>query len=77
MDCQFKCDSKPLNAEFYDNTRQIYKNIEKAHQDQKTYTLEMQQQYIDIAMKYIKDLFVFSNIYQLKTIIHNVKQQFK
>ena len=41
MKCFFKCDGKPLNAKYYDDSRNIYKHIEKAQIDKSTYTLEL------------------------------------
>ncbi|NBO23446.1 hypothetical protein EBU94_08945, partial [bacterium] len=47
--CKYKCGSHTLNLEFYDATRNIYKNINKSHLDYGTFNEKLARTEINIA----------------------------
>lgn len=73
-DCKFKCGSHTLNLEFYDNSRNIYKLINKSHLDYSTFTRELANNEINFCKDIIKDLFRLKDFYsfnEFKKIIQD------
>lgn len=74
--CQFKCNDKTLNAEYYDNNRNIYKSINKANLDYSTFNDTLARNEIDFCKSIIKDMYRLEDVYLLNNITKVVKNKY-
>jgi len=74
--CYYKCENIKLNAEYYDPTRNIYKDIAKNDLDYSTFTHGLARNEIDYAKSKIKELYITGYMYRLKDIIRYVKDSY-
>jgi intein/homing endonuclease len=77
MQCNFKCDSKKLNAAYFDETLNGYKSIPKDKLDSATFTQNLARNEIESAKIKIKELYRIKYIYTLKDIIKYVKDSYE
>ena len=75
-DCKFKCGSQTLNLEFYDESRNIYKNINKSHLDYSTFSNELARNEINFCKEIIKDLYRLKDFYTLEELADYVKSKY-
>jgi DNA polymerase III delta prime subunit len=74
--CDYKCDDKKLNLEYYDPTRKIYKNISKNKLDYSTFNNSLARNEIDFAKNKIKELYLKKYEYSLKEIVQHIKKSY-
>lgn len=74
--CEYMCDNKKLNAEYYDPERKIYKKINKNDLDYSTFTQGLAKDEIEYAKKKIKEMYITNYVYDLPTIIDYVKNSY-
>lgn len=75
--CDFLCDDKRLNAEYYDPSRKIYKKISKDKLDYSTFTSSLARNEIDIAKSKIKDMYKIDFVYTLDQIVKSIKRTYE
>lgn len=76
--CEYVCDDNKLNAEFYDPTRKIYRNIPKDQLDYTTFTNNpnLSRGEIDYIKQRIKEMFIKKYEYTIQAIIKYVKNSY-
>lgn len=74
--CKFKCGSHTLNLEYYDSTRNIYKNMNKSHLDYSTFNHKLARSEIDYIKGIIKDLYRLQDYYKINEIQDIVKNKY-
>lgn len=74
--CDYKCDDRKLNLEYYDPERKIYKKISKNKLDYSTFTHGLARDEIDYAKSKIKELYLKKYEYTLDAIVDYVKQSY-
>jgi hypothetical protein len=75
-DCLYKCHDKILNSKYYDPERNIYKKLTKTELDYSTFTNTLARSEIDYAKRKIKELYMTSYVYNLKTITDYVYESY-
>jgi superfamily II DNA or RNA helicase len=71
--CDYKCNSNKLNAEYYDPTRKMYKEIIKNDLDMTTFNSTYAKNEIDLFKNKIKELYLLDYMYTLSDIIAYVR----
>ena len=71
--CDYTCDNAKLNAEYYDPTRQLYRELKITELDYTTFTHGFAKTEIDYAKSKIKDMFVTGYSFSLDDIVLYVK----
>lgn len=74
--CDYKCDDKVLNNEYYDPERKIYKKIAKNNLDYTTFTNSLARSEIDYTKAKIKELYMKNHVYSLQNIVDYVKNSY-
>ena len=74
--CLYKCNDTILNSKYYDPKRNIYIKLKKSQLDYSTFTTDLAKTEIEYAKKKIKELFMTSYVYNLKTITDYVKDSY-
>ena len=74
--CQYKCGQNTLNLEFYDQSRNIYKNLNRSHLDYSTFSKTLAKTEIEFAKNIIKDLYRLDDFYKIQKIIHIVQNKY-
>ena len=72
QECDFKCDNKQFNKDFYDNKKHDYKNLSKKDLDYSSFDNNMAFIEINNLKNQIKDLFRFKHIYNYNKIYQKV-----
>ena len=70
--CDFKCNNKSLNKEFYDSKKDDYKNLTKKDLDYSSFDNNMAIVEINNIKSQIKDLFRFNHIYDYDNIYKKI-----
>lgn len=73
MDCNFKCDDKILNENFYDEKNNNYRDLTINEIDTSTYTNILTRNEIETIKKHIKNMFIFNSIYSIDEINNYIK----
>ena len=76
MDCNFKCDSKNLNAKYFDEKTNSYKPLNKNDLDRATFTQTLARSEIEAAKSKIKEMYRVKYLYTLKDILAYVKDSY-
>jgi len=76
QDCKFKCGSKTLNLEYYDQTRNIYKNLNKSHLDYGTFNKTLARSEINFAKSIIKDHYRLRDYYNIKELERIIQSKY-
>lgn len=74
--CDYVCDNKKLNAEFYDPNRKMYRKIKKDDLDISTFTHTLASGEIEYAKSKIKEMYLLKYEYTLENIIEYVKESY-
>ena len=77
MECDYICNDKNLNLEYYDKSSKIYKKISKDKLDYSTFTNELAKNEINNAKEKIKELFKYKYVYTLREILSEIKSTYK
>ena len=72
----YKCGQNTLNLEFYDQSRNIYKNLNRSHLDYSTFSKTLAKTEIEFAKNIIKDLYRLDDFYKIQKIIHIVQNKY-
>ncbi len=75
-DCEFKCENKKLNTEYYDPSRKIYRKLDKKEIDMSTFTNALARTEIDFAKKKIKEMYLKKYVYTIYNILEYVKKHY-
>ena len=76
MECDYKCNDKKLNLEYYDTNSNLYKKIEKENLDYTTFNESLASNEIDSAKDKIKDLYKLKYVYTLREILKEIKDSY-
>ena len=74
--CDYKCDDLALNQQYYDPNRYIYKKVKNNELDYSTFTENLARSEINFAKEKIKELYITSYVYNLKTITDYVRDSY-
>lgn len=73
-ECNFKCDSKKLNDNYYDEKTNSYRNMIDV--DFNTFNDNLAQVEISLIKQKIKDLYRFKYVYLYDELLHKIKKNF-
>ncbi len=73
-ECEYKCDSKPLNDKYWDEKNKKYIPLDKSQIDYNTFNDDLAKFEIDAIKNKIKDLYRFKHVYLYDEILQIIKK---
>ena len=75
-ECNFKCDSKDLNTNYWDSKKMTYRKLEKSEINYNTFNDDLAKYEIILIKNKIKDLYRFKHVYEYDEILNKIKKSF-
>ena len=76
MNCDYVCENKKLNLEYYDKNSKIYKKISKENLDYDTFIDDLAKNEISETKQKIIDLYKLKYVYTLREILNEIKKKY-